>query len=89
MTNNLGSLTLTNTHDASGNLTRRIWKKADGTTNLVQTLFWDGQGRLHKVTERDGADSGRDLTVTYDPFGRRLRTVEVTVGAIFSSRPSE
>lgn len=78
-TNNVGALSVTNLHDGNGNLTQRIWRKANGTTNLLQTLAWDARGRLYKVTERDGSQSGRDFTITYDPLGRRLRTVETAV----------
>lgn len=78
-TNNIGSITVTNVQDGNGNLTQRIWRKPNGTTNLVQTLAWDGRGRLYKFTERDAAQSGRDFTVTYDALGRRLRTTEIAV----------
>jgi RHS repeat-associated protein len=78
-TNNIGALSVTNIHDGNGNLTQRIWRKANGTTNLIQTLAWDGRGRLFKVTERDSTQTGRDFTVTYDALGRRLRTTEVSV----------
>lgn len=78
-TNNVGNQTVMDSMDAAGDLTKRIWKKSNGTTNLVQTLAWDGEGRLYKVTERDSGNSGRDLSIVYDAFGRRLQTVEVTV----------
>ena len=78
-TNNIGSLTVTNITDGAGNLTQRIWRKPNGTTNLIQTLAWDARGRLYKVTERDGTQSGRDFFVTYDALGRRLQTKEITV----------
>lgn len=78
-TNNIGNLAVADTMDAAGNLTQRIWRKPNGNTNLVQTLAWDGQARLCKVTERDSTQSGRDLAVVYDAFGRRLQTTEITV----------
>jgi len=78
-TNNIGSITVTNVQDGNGNLTQRIWRKPNGTTNLVQTLAWDGRGRLYKVTERDSTQSGRNFTVAYDALGRRLRTTEIAV----------
>jgi YD repeat-containing protein len=78
-TNNIASLTITNLSDGAGNLTQRIWRKPNGTTNLVQTLSWDARGRLYKVAERDSTQSGRDFTVTYDALGRRMRTAEVAV----------
>ncbi|MEK7782024.1 MAG: SBBP repeat-containing protein [Verrucomicrobiota bacterium] len=78
-TNNLGALTVTNVMDAAGFLTQRIWRKANGATNLVQTLTWDARGRLYKVTERDSSTNGRDFTVVYDAFGRRLQTTEIIV----------
>ena len=75
----MSSITVTNVQDGNGNLTQHIWRKPNGTTNLVQTLAWNGRGRLYKVTERDRTQSGRDFTVTYDGFGRRLRTTEIAV----------
>lgn len=88
-TNNIGSQAVTDTHDAAGNLTQRIWRKPNGTTSLMQTLSWDGAGRLYKVVERDGNNSGRDFTVVYDAFGRRLQTSEITVtnGVTLTNQP--
>ena len=69
----------TMTYDAAGNLTLRIWRKPNGTTNLVQTFTWDGRGRLYKVTERDTNNTGRNFTITYDAFDRRIQTTEIVV----------
>ena len=66
-------------YDFSGNVTRRIWRSANGTTNRSQTLSWDARGRLFKVVERDNQTNGFDWTPVYDPLGRKLRTVEIPV----------
>ncbi len=65
--------------DLDGNVTRRIWRSANGTTNRSQTLSWDARGRLYKIVERDAQTNGFDWTPVYDPLGRKLRTVEVPV----------
>lgn len=66
-------------YDFTGNVTKRLWRSANGTTNRTQTLSWDARGRLYKVVERDNQTNGFDWTPVYDPFGRKLRTVEVPV----------
>jgi len=86
-TNSVGNLTETNTFDLAGNVTQRIWRNSNGTTNRLQTFTWDGLGRLFKVSDRiiqrsntvAQATNGVDFTATYDPFGRLLRTVEVVI----------
>jgi RHS repeat-associated protein len=40
----------------------------------TQSLTWDAEGRLIKVTSRDDANDGFDWIALYDGFGRRLRT---------------
>jgi RHS repeat-associated protein len=67
------------TYDPIGQVTRRVWRSANGTTNRTQTLSWDARGRLYKVVERDNQTNGFDWTPVYDPFGRRLRTLEIPV----------
>jgi RHS repeat-associated protein len=66
-------------YDFAGNVTKRIWRSANGTTNRTQTLSWDARGRLYKIVERDNQTNGFDWTPVYDPLGRRLRTVEIPV----------
>jgi RHS repeat-associated protein len=60
--------------DGNGNFTVRV--KRDGSNNVLttQTLVWDANDRLVRVTERDPVNSGYDWTAVYDPLGRRLRT---------------
>ncbi len=67
------------TYDLEGNVTKRLWRSANGTTNRTQTLSWDAKGRLYKVVERDTQTNGFDWTPVYDPLGRRFRTVEIPV----------
>lgn len=78
-TNSVGTLAATDTYDAGGFLTQRIWKKQDGTTNRTQTLTWDGKGRLLNSVERDSSNSGRDWSAVYDAFGRLFRTTETLI----------
>jgi YD repeat-containing protein len=86
-TNSIGNLSETNTFDPSGNVTQRIWRNPNGTTNRLQTFTWDARGRLFKVSDRliqrsntvALATNGVDFTATYDPFGRLLRTVEIVL----------
>ena len=60
--------------DGNGNFLTRV--KRDGSNNVLttQSLVWDANDRLVKVTERDSQNSGYDWTAVYDPLGRRLRT---------------
>ena len=46
---------------------------------MLQTFYWDGRGRLWKVTERDMTQSGFDWIAISDGLGRRLRTIEIPV----------
>lgn len=86
-TNNLASQTATDTFDAAGYLTQRLWKNPSGTTNRTQTLTWDARGRLFQVSDRliqwsntvAVATNGVNWQATYDAFGRLLRTVETPV----------
>lgn len=65
---------VTNAYDGDGNVITRTW--ANGTT---QTLSWDALGRLVKVVQRNGANTGFDWTAVYDGLGRRLKTGQQTV----------
>jgi len=80
----------TDSYDAMGQLTQRIFRKANGTTNRIQTFAWDAKGRLHKVTEREPATTnGFDWKPAYDGLDRRLftTTVVVTNGVTNSAFP--
>jgi RHS repeat-associated protein len=89
-TNNLAYQTTADTYDSAGNVTLRIWKNPNGTANRTQTLSWDARGRLHKVSERDGSNSGYDWTATYDGLNRRLSTASVSIsnGVTLNLQPS-
>jgi RHS repeat-associated protein len=69
----------TNNFDGDGNVTFKT--KRDGSNNVLvtQTLLWDANDRLVKVTERDSQNSGYDWTAVYDPLGRRLRTTHTPI----------
>jgi RHS repeat-associated protein len=88
-TNNIAYLTTTNSFDGAGNVTQRIWRKANGTTNRIQTLAWDARGRLHYVTDRDASQNGQNFIIVYDALGRRLQTTETIVsnGVALASLP--
>jgi RHS repeat-associated protein len=70
--------TLQNAYDGEGYVKQRQF--SDGR---VQTLTWDGSGRLIKVVQRDGSSNGYDWSAIYDCLGRRLQTSHqpVTGGA--------
>ena len=78
-TNNIAYQTTADSFDSAGNVTQRIWKNPNGTTNRTQTLSWDARGRLHEVSERDSSNSGYDWTVTYDGLNRRLQTTTASI----------
>jgi len=61
---------LTSTHDADGNTTTRSFS----ASGRVQTLTWDGLGRLLEVKERNGSNDGYDWAAKYDGLNRRLAT---------------
>ncbi len=65
-------------YDAMGNQTHRGVVDAGYKD---QTLTWDGFGRLVKLAQRDGANTGFDFTALYDGLGRRIRTTEQVVTA--------
>jgi RHS repeat-associated protein len=89
-TNNIAYQTTADSFDSAGNITQRIWRNPNGTTNRTQTLSWDARGRLHAVTERDGSNSGYNWTATYDGLNRRLSTttVSVTNGVALTAPPT-
>jgi len=78
-TNNIAFQVTADTFDGAGNITQRLWKNPNGTTNRTQTLSWDARGRLYKVSERDASNSGYDWTPTYDGLNRRLQTTTTSI----------
>src|SRR6266550_2868924 len=66
-TNNAASETALDTFDGAGNVTQRVWKASNGTTNRTQTLSWDSRGRLYEISERDSNTNGYDWFPSYDP----------------------
>jgi RHS repeat-associated protein len=89
-TNNIAYQTTADTFDGAGNITQRLWKNPNGTTNRTQTLSWDARGRLHAVTERDSSNSGYNWTATYDGLNRRLSTttISITNGVALTAPPT-
>ena len=89
-TNSIAYQTTGENFDGAGNITQRIWRNANGTTNRTQTLSWDARGRLHSVTERDADNSGYNWTAIYDGANRRLSTTSILVtnGVAFTSLPT-
>ena len=71
--------TLTNQYDGQGNITKRIWITAAGTTNRTQTFTWDAFDRVIKVADRDSLTNGLDFVAIYDGLGRRIRTTSTMV----------
>lgn len=66
----------TNAYDNLGNYTAHHLRKVSGSAVVnSQTLTWDAEGRLVKVTNRDDVNDGFDWTALYDGLGRRLRTI--------------
>jgi RHS repeat-associated protein len=87
-TNNIAYQTTGDTFDNAGNITQRVWRNPNGTTNKIQTLSWDARGRLHSVTERDASNSGYNWTAVYDAFSRRLSTTAILVSNGVVAAPS-
>lgn len=61
-------------HNNAGMVRRRIWRKADGTTNRTQILYWDAKDRLYQVIDYDQQQNGYGWNAIYDGLDRRLRT---------------
>lgn len=66
-------------YDGAGNVTNRVWKRADGAVVRTQNLIWDAFGRLVKVTDRDATNNGFNFTSVFDGLGRQVETIETTV----------
>ncbi len=75
-TANITQQTVSSAHDASGNVTTRTF-----SGGRVQTLTWDAQDHLIRVTERDATNDGYDWSAVYDGLGRRIRTTMTDVKA--------
>ena len=75
-TANITQQTVSSGHDASGNVTTRTF-----SGGRVQTLTWDAQDRLIRITERDTANDGYDWSAIYDGLGRRIQTTQKDVKA--------
>ncbi|MBI1176394.1 hypothetical protein GC207_03030 [bacterium] len=73
-TNNVAHEAVSETFDAAGRLTYRVWKKPDGTTNRTETLIWDLKGRLAEVNGSDAQGNGYGWSAAYDPLSRKLYT---------------
>lgn len=73
-TANIAQRTVASAFDTSGNVTTRTF-----SGGRVQTLTWDGPGRLVKVVERDGSNHGFDWTAAYDGLGRRIETNHINI----------
>ncbi len=89
-TNTVSYQAATDTYDAAGNITNRVWRNPSGGVDRTQILSWDARGRLHSVIERDVNNSGYNWSAVYDPLNRRLQTtaVLVTNGVTFNYQPS-
>jgi YD repeat-containing protein len=66
-------------YDGSGNVTNRVWKRADGTVVRSQSLTWDAFGDLVNVTDLDGNANGFKLVSIFDGLGRQVQTIETTI----------
>jgi YD repeat-containing protein len=66
-------------YDGSGNVTNRVWKRADGTVVRTQNLIWDAFGDLVKVTDLDSTNNGVSLVSVFDGLGRQVQTIETTI----------
>ncbi|MEO0510253.1 MAG: RHS repeat-associated core domain-containing protein [Verrucomicrobiota bacterium] len=48
-------------------------KQRQNQDGVTQTLIWDSNGRLLRLTTLDSSNNGFEFTATYDPLGRRLK----------------
>jgi RHS repeat-associated protein len=78
-TNSLAFEATSDSYDAAGEITNRVWHNPSGTIEKTQTLSWDARGRLHAITQRDANNSGYNWTAVYDPLNRRIATTTVLV----------
>jgi len=89
-TNSAAYQAATDTYDAAGNITNRVWYNPTNGIDRVQGLSWDARGRLHSVVDRDASNSGYNWTATYDGLNRRISTTSVIVtnGVVLSAAPT-
>jgi len=78
-TNNIPYQVAADSYDGNGNITNRVWRNANGTTNRTQSLSWDAKGRLREVMSRNANNYGFNWTAVYDGLNRRLATTTVLV----------
>ena len=71
-TNNISNQTVADTFDALGQLTSRVWRNPNGSTNRTQNLLWDFKGRLWQVSETDVQGNGYNWYAEYDGLDRRI-----------------
>jgi RHS repeat-associated protein len=89
-TNTAAYQAATDSYDAAGNITNRVWLNPTNGVDRTQTLSWDARNRLHAVTERDASNSGYNWTATYDGLNRRISTTSILVtnGVALTAQPT-
>ena len=89
-TNNMGQQTATNSRDADGNISMRIWKGTNGTVLRNQQLWYDAKDRLVDIFDGDSSNNGCWLHLEYDGLNRRLLTEYYAMvnGQVAGSTPS-
>src|SRR5436309_10148265 len=65
VTNTAANETVTDSFDAAGRLTQRVWRSPTGATNQTQTLIWDLKDRLWQVLGSDSHGNGFGWIATY------------------------
>jgi RHS repeat-associated protein len=73
-TNDIARQTASVLRDQNGNITKRIWRNPDGSTNRTQQLWWDAKDRLTMLSEIDRQRNGYLWMAEYDGLDRRLLT---------------
>ncbi len=75
-TNNIAQQTASVLRDNNGNVTKRIWRSPDGSTNRLQQFIWDAKDRLTLYSDYQyGTQNGFQWRAEYDGLDRRLYTV--------------
>ena len=78
-TNSIAQQTTTILRDQNGNITKRIWRNPDGSTNRQQQLYWDAKDRLTDLSDFDKTQTGFNWHAEYDGLNRRLFTVSTVI----------
>jgi len=73
-TNNLAQQTTTIFRDGNGNITKRVLRNPDGSTNLTEQFIWDAKDQLTDIYNYDKARNGFYWHAEYDGLNRRLQT---------------